>query len=346
MESYNNSTGTLTHTETQMNNQKIKLIYIAGMWRSGGTFLGRILDCSDEIIFVGNIKDFWRKGLKRNNKCSCGEGFKTCSFWQSVTKEYMNSFPSIDIEELRKEFKQVEKWLSYFKLKEIVFNKKDNSLKPLLDKYLEHNEKLYEIVSNLSGKKIIVDSSRNTQRLLALSLLNKFQLYPIHIIRDPRGVINTLINKDIRNYNEIRHNTILNLFHWNAKNYFSMKIIDRLSTTRSVNILYKNFAAKPVTVIEGLKKMLNCKINYELDNGKFSINLGTGHIFSGNRERHKSGKITITEDTEWNEELSWLHKVLTSIISVPLFKYIVNKRKLETKSINIHSVGKHILMKS
>ena len=314
------------------------------MWRSGGTILGRILDCSDEIIFVGNIKDFWRKGLKRNNKCSCGERFETCSFWKSVTKEYMNSFPSIDIEEVRKEFKQVEKWSSYFKLKKIVINKKDNSLKPLLDKYLEHNKKLYEVVSKLSGKKIIVDSSRNTQRLLALSLLNKFQLHPVHIIRDPRGVINSLINKDISNYNEIRHNTILNLLHWNAKNYFSMKIMDRLKITRRVNILYKNFAANPVTVIEELKKMLNCTLNYELDNGKFSINLGAGHIFSGNRERHQSGKIKIKEDIEWKEELSWYHKILTLIISIPIFRYIVNKCQLESKSINIHSVGEQILI--
>jgi len=346
LESYSNSPEVLTHSKVTMNNQKIKLIYIAGMWRSGGTIFGRILDCSDEIISVGNIKDFWRKGLKRNNKCSCGEKFENCSFWQSVTKEYLNSFPSINIEVVRKEFQQVEKWSNYFKLKKIVFNKKDNSLKPLLDKYLEHNEKLYEIVSNISGKKIIIDSSRNTGRLLALSLLNKCELYPIHIIRDPRGVINSLINKDISNYKEIRHSTILNLLHWNAKNYFSMKIIERLHTIRSVNILYKNFAAQPVTVIEELKKMLNCTLNYELDNGKFSINLRAGHIFSGNRERHKSGKITIKEDIEWKEELSWLHKVLTSIISIPLFKYIVHKCQLESKNINIGYVGKKMLINS
>jgi hypothetical protein len=308
------------------------------MWRSGGTILGRILDCSDDIIFVGNIKDFWRKGLKRNNKCSCGERFETCNFWKNVTKEYINSFPSINIEEVTKEFQQIEKWSNYFKLKKIVFNKKDNSLKPLLEKFLEHNEKLYEIVSNLSGKKIIVDSSRNTGRLLALSLLNEFELYPINIIRDPRGVINSLINKDISNYNEIRHSSILNLLHWNAKNYFSMNIMEGLNTTSSINILYKNFTVQPATVIEELKKMFNCTLNYEVDSGKFSINLGAGHIFSGNRERHKSGKIIITEDIEWKEELSWLHKVLTLIISVPLFRYIVKKCKLESKSITIHSI--------
>jgi len=56
--------------------QKRKLIYLIGFWRSEGGILG----CSEQVIFVGNINDFWRKGLKQNNKCSCGERFEKCSF--------------------------------------------------------------------------------------------------------------------------------------------------------------------------------------------------------------------------------------------------------------------------
>ena len=317
--------------------QKIKLIYMAGMWRSGGTVLGRILDCSDQIIFVGNLKDFWRKGLKRNNKCSCGERFENCSFWKEVTKEYKKSFPSENYEELNKEFQRIEKWSRFFKLKKIVINKKENSLKSLLFKYLEHNAKLYEIISNLSGKKIIVDSSRNPGRLLALSLVDKIELFPINIIRDPRGVLNSLINKDIRCYNKIRHSSILNLLHWNIKNYFSMDIMKKLNTNNGMFILYKNFFSYPVQLLEELKRILNCELNYELNNGKFSITLGTGHLFSGNAKRHTSGKITIKEDIEWKEELSLIYKILASVISLPLFKFIVKKCQIDSNGITIFS---------
>jgi len=37
--------------------QKRKLIYLIGFWRSEGGILG----CSEQVIFVGNINDFWRK---------------------------------------------------------------------------------------------------------------------------------------------------------------------------------------------------------------------------------------------------------------------------------------------
>lgn len=317
--------------------QKIKLIYMVGMWRSGGTVLGRILDSSDQIIFVGNLKDFWRKGLKRNNKCSCGERFENCSFWKEVTKEYKNSFPSENYEELNKEFQRIEKWSNFFKLKKIIINKKDNSFKSLLFKYLKHNQKLYEIISNLSGKKIIVDSSRNTGRLLALSLINNMELFPINIIRDPRGVLNSLINKDISNYKEIRHSSILNLLQWNIKNYFSVDIMKKLNTSSGMYVLYKNFSSCPSELIEKLKIILNCELNYELDNGKFSIIVETGHLFSGNRKRHTSGKITINEDIEWKEELSLPHKTLASLISLPLFEYILKKCQINSNGITIYS---------
>ena len=317
--------------------QNIKLVYLTGMWRSGGTVLGRILDCSKQIIFVGNLKDFWRKGLKRNNKCSCGERFENCSFWKEVTKEYRKSFPSDNFEELNKKFQQIEKWSNFFELKKIVLNKKESFLKPALYKYTEHNEKLYKIISNLSGKKIIVDSSRNTGRLLALSLINNLELFPINIIRDPRGVLNSLINKDISNYKEIRHSSILNLLQWNIKNYFSVDIMKKLNTSGGMYVLYKNFSSCSSELVEKLKTIFNCELNYNLDNGKFSIIVETGHLFSGNRKRHTSGKITIKEDIEWKEELSLLHKALTFIISLPLFKYILKKCKINSDGITIYS---------
>jgi len=87
-----------------------------------------------------------------------------------------------------------------------------------LDTYLKHTEKLYEIISKVCGKNIIVDSSRLPGRLLALSLSTAIEIFPIYMIKDPRGVINSLIKKDFRYYGEIRTSTIKHVLTWNAKN--------------------------------------------------------------------------------------------------------------------------------
>jgi len=308
---------------------KIKVVYVNGWWRSGATILSRSLGNSKEAFFAGELKDYWRIRFMKHNKCSCGEKFPTCSFWQEVSKEHIRSFPSINFEELKNEFREIEKWSNYFKLRKLIKNKKETSLKPILVKYLAHNEKLYEIISQITGKKIIIDSSRNPGRLLALLSSNKIEIYTINIIRDPRATMNSLIQKDIRNVNENRQKTPLNILNWNIKNLLGLDIMKKIDADKGTYISYKNFTRHPAQVLEKLKNRLNLSLNYEEVNGKFSINLEAGHIFSGNRSRFNTGKITITEDTNWERELSRFHKILISIGSLPLHKYLLKKYHLE-----------------
>jgi len=308
--------------------EKIKVVYLTGFWFSGATILGRSLKSSEEVIYVGEIRDYWTKGLKKNEKCSCGERFENCSFWTKVTEEYINSFPVDDIKKISKDLNELEKTKNYFKLRKFIKNKNDNNFRQLLEIYLKHTEKLYESISKVSGKNIIVDSSRLPSRLLALSLSTKIELFPIYMIRDPRGVINSLIKKDFRNYGEIRNNTFKHILTWNAKNLLSLDSVNKLNSNNTLYLWYKNFTRNPAQVLEKIKKILNCTLNYEEESGKVSINLEPGHVFTGNRSRHDTGKITITEDTKWKQELSWPRKVLVSVTSLPLLKYIVKKYHL------------------
>jgi len=308
--------------------EKIKVVYLTGFWFSGATILGRSLKSSEDVIYVGEIRDYWTKGLKKNEKCSCGERFENCSFWTKVTDEYISSFPSDDIEKISKDLSELEKTKNYFKLRKFIKTKDDNYIRQLLETYLKHTEKLYESISKVSGKNIIVDSSRLPSRLLALSLSTKIELFPIYMIRDPRGVVNSLIKKDFRNFGEIKNSTFKHILTWNIKNLLSLDSVNKLNSTDSLYLWYKNFTKNPAQILEKIKKRLNCKLNYEEENGKVSIHLEPGHVFTGNRSRHDTGKITISEDTKWKQELNWHRKVIVSVTSLPLLKYIVKKYHL------------------
>lgn len=308
--------------------EKIKIVYLTGFWFSGATILGRSLKSSDDVIYVGEIRDYWSKGLKKNEQCSCGNRFADCDFWTKVTEEYIKSFPSVDIEKISKDLNKLEKTSNYFKLTKYFRNKADNHVGQLLDTYIKHTEKLYEIISNVSGKNIIVDSSRLPGRLLALSLSAKIEIFPIYIIRDPRGVINSLIKKDFRNYGEIRTSIFRHILTWNAKNLLSLDSIKKLSSTGTMYLWYENFTRNSAKILERIKNNLDCSLNYEIENDKVSLHLEPGHVFTGNRSRHDTGKITISEDEKWKKELSWLKKVLITITSVPLLKFIIKKYHL------------------
>ena len=229
---------------------------------------------------------------------------------------------------ISKALSELEKTKNYFKLKKFIKNKDGKYVRQLLDTYLKHTEKLYEIISKVSGKNIIVDSSRLPGRLLALSLSTKIEIYPIYIMRDPRGVINSLIKKDFRYYGEIRNSTFKHILTWNAKNLLSLDSVNKLNSKNTLYLEYKNFTRNPAQVLEKIMTSLNCTLKYEEENGKVSLYLEPGHVFTGNHSRHNTGKITITEDVKWKKELNWQRKAIISVTSLPLFKYLVKKYHL------------------
>jgi len=309
--------------------KKNKVLYFTGFWYSGATILGRSVVSSNQAMYVGEIRDFWTKGLHKNEKCSCGDSFEDCGFWQKVRDEYFKSFPSMDIKKITQDLHELEKTSNYFKLRKYLKNMKNDHIKELLNTYLTHTEKLYEIISEISGKNIIVDSSRLPARLLALSGSEKIDFYPVYIIRDPRGVINSLIKKDIRDYGKNRHSIFKHILIWIVKNLLSLDSLKKLNSNNTMYLSYKSFTRYPAEVFEKLGKNLNCLIVYEKENENVSLQLEPGHVFTGNRSRHEVGKINITEDIKWMKELSWYRKLIVSVTSLPILKFIVKKYQLE-----------------
>jgi len=305
--------------------EKIKILYLTGYGKSGATLIGRHLGSSAQAFFVGELKYFWNRGLVKNYECTCGEKVDNCSFWKHVINEYLESFPDIDREIISKEFREFEKIKNYFNLKKIKENKGDEAYIQFLAKYLKHNEKLYEAIAKVSGKNILVDISRIPGRLLALSFSDKFEIYPVYLMRDPRGVLNSFVQADMRYYGENRHSNLKQLVTWNANTFFSIKHIKNLSLGKFLFILYSDYVKNPDRELNQLHEILNGNWNSQMNNGKVSINLDPGHVFAGNRSRLVSGNVTISEDTKWRQQLSPVYKFLTTVISLPLYRYVVNR---------------------
>ncbi len=64
--------------------KKLKVLYIAGLGRNGGTLLDRIMGELDGFFSMGEFKFVWQKGMLANELCNCGKPFRECSFWTEV----------------------------------------------------------------------------------------------------------------------------------------------------------------------------------------------------------------------------------------------------------------------
>ena len=155
----------------------MKVIYIAGTSHSGSTLLDLMLNAHPQILSGGEMLKLNRQlepqaGRKRSFvPCACGAPtLWDCPFWSRVdarTRETSGkSLSALDMQDYRPG---------------------NEAPTP--------NEIVFEAMAEISGRDFIVDSSKLPKRLSYLLGLERLEIYPIHLIRDPRGQINAVVRK-------------------------------------------------------------------------------------------------------------------------------------------------------
>ena len=168
---------------------KPTVIYIIADRRSGSTLLENILSKSDEIISVGELAmlkgHIFREGPGElwNWNCSCGKPIMGCEFWSQVV-----------VKNLDETFETKILW-PYKSLTVPLFSSRI-TCKTLL-KYIdtpkniqtiETLKTLYETIKSISGKRFIVDSSKDPLQALAIHENRDIEAKFIWLIRDLRAV--------------------------------------------------------------------------------------------------------------------------------------------------------------
>ena len=154
----------------------MRVIYIAGMSHSGSTLLNLMLHAHPEIISVGELIDVNRRtheGAKRKKYSSCACGAPSifeCDFWSRVNARTIESS---------------NKSLANFDIL------KDRTL----DDRQADSAVVLRAIADVSGKNVIVDSSKRPGRLSYLLKLKGLDVYPIHLIRSPHGQVSSLYRK-------------------------------------------------------------------------------------------------------------------------------------------------------
>ena len=147
----------------------MKVVFIASLSHSGSTLLDLMLNAHPDVTSVGELKQLGRfarlEKPNRRLRCTCGaDSLLTCEFWTKVsalTKEATGR----TIGEL---------------------NVEDYEDKAQFD---EDNVALFEAIAAVSGKHYVVDSSKQVTRLALLLENPALDVYPIFLIRDPKGQI-------------------------------------------------------------------------------------------------------------------------------------------------------------
>ena len=61
----------------------MKVLYIAGVGRSGSTLLERMLGAVPGSVNTGELNAIFSRVASQDQRCGCGEPFSACAFWAS-----------------------------------------------------------------------------------------------------------------------------------------------------------------------------------------------------------------------------------------------------------------------
>ena len=159
----------------------MRVIYISGSGRSGSTLLERLLHASTDASGLGEFHCMWRVAASQLT-CSCGSDSASDPFWQAA-RSRAGIGPGEVAEARRLEGIVARSGFIARHGFSIARLSEDRSVR----RFLEIQFSLFEAVSELTGRKVVIDSSKAGPRSWILACDSRVGF--VHLYRNPADAI-------------------------------------------------------------------------------------------------------------------------------------------------------------
>lgn len=301
-----------------MDNEKIKVLYIAGWGRSGSTILDNILGQIDGLFSVGELRYVWERNLLEDRLCSCGISFRKCGVWNAVFDEAFGGVDRTDVHEMLRLSQKA-------RTRHLLLTVTPHSrqlLSSRLSKYLDRLESLYRAVQISTDSNVIVDSSKFPSYGYVLDMIPAIDLYIVHLVRDSRAVAYSWLRKkpqpDTANFGNMdRFNPVESSILWTGMN-IATELFLQNSPERYMMLRYEDFIKKPRESIGRILDLVQEAARRLPFITEHKVKIDTNHSVSGNPVRFRTGTVELRLDKEWKTEMKQLDKILVTWLTWPM----------------------------
>lgn len=299
----------------------VRVLYVLGYPRSGSTILGNLLGELDGFFHAGEIHYLWERNLLLGRRpCGCRAPIGRCEVWSDVLNGRLAPLAEpLDV------FRWQSEAVRALRMRRLLRLTRGASGCASLDSYREVLTRLYRALADVTGARVIVDSSKWPADAAVVASLDGIEAYFLHLIRDPRGVVYSRQRRIVRRGQEQKPRMQpLRLIHdaggWTATNLIAEVLCRRAGPGGARRILYEDFVESPRRVLEEVAALTG----EEPDAFPFIrdrvARVGVHHTAGGNRVRFASGEILIRQDVRWLEDLNAKDRFLVSALTLPLLR--------------------------
>ncbi len=285
--------------------------YICSAARSGSTFLDMLIGGHPNAASLGEFS-FLGKAIALAQTCACGEKVPSCGAWTKVfdivleekgvdlrnepyALEQWDARASVVIDRWRQTrfYEFMAKYRSW--LCDVHFGRYGISVPWLPERLrdgIQNTIYLYNVVGRAWDKKLIVDSSKNIHKALALYSAAPERTKILWLVRDGRGVFFSR-----RRSGFSRHQAALG---WKRYNQRAMDLLpSNLPETSLMRVHYEHLASEPEQIVRKICDFLEVEFMPEM----LDLAAGERHMVNGNATmyRRDSG---IVLDERWKREMS------------------------------------------
>ncbi len=300
----------------------LDVLYVGGVGRSGSTLLERLLGQLGGTVSVGELTHIWERGLVNNERCGCGEPFRSCPFWKEVGDVAFSGWDTLDAEAALALQRSVDRnRLIPLMLAPMLWPAYGRRLRAYGDRLL----KVLTAVREVSGAALIVDSSKHASTAFVLRSMRGVDLRVIHLVRDSRGVAHSWRKK-------VAKPEVADAEAWMARvppsrialRWVGYNLAFHLLARTGVPTLFMRYEDLVRTARTQMGRVL-VFVGRDADTplpyvGAGSVEVVVEHSVAGNPMRFRTGTLPLRLDEQWRTDLPARHRRLVAILTSPLLR--------------------------
>ncbi len=300
---------------------RVTVLYVGGMPRGGTTLLDLMVGQLPDHVAVGELFYIWLTGLERDRLCGCGQSFLQCEFWQQVGERAFGGWDAVDLPEVKQLVRAVDRTM-YLPL--LVLPRLSPSFARRLAEYQQVMTKVYRAIAEVSGQRVVVDSSKRPSLAYALRSAPGIDLRMIHMLRDPRGVVHSWSQKvalpegaGARDHLKVRSPRLITR-RWVTVHAMIAGLL-RLGVP-GVLLRYEELVVDPQAAMRTAASVTGTTVT-EQDLAFLSpegLHLESHHTVAGGRIRFRSSPMALKLDEKWRRDMSPRRRRFVEIATWPL----------------------------